>query len=207
MHQLGPFGSSQSRRSRLGGAVASALLSTTIVVGQMSPASSEAVPLCNLFDDLKSYDGRMISVRGILFTGREIFALGQHCESKFVTKYSLAPLPLRGLAALQSEYVWPTALDLADSAFREPGEQAVGFHTNHEAVDRVFALVRRERARIDNRKVEVLVTVVGRLRMKDHYDIAKFEDGTLHGGGYGHLGAYPAQVVIETMIDPEVRLK
>lgn len=175
------------------------------------PTAPKTISTCELFKDLRSHAGQMISVRGTLYSGREIFALGGSCDTHFVTKFVESQLP-EGLPKAESDYVWATALDLVSSSYAVviAGEvvddvQPLDFETDEESIKRVSALLRRERA--SGHDFEIFVTVVGKLRMKDPYQVGKTPDGALLADGYGHFGKYPAQLVIKTMLDPEVKLK
>jgi len=169
------------------------LLLAALIEGVPASAQKPAISVCELFKDLRSYDGKTISVRGLLYSSTEISALGDHCETAFSTKYSpLAPMLPGVPGALQYEYTWPTALDLA-------------LQKEDEKVNQVMERIRLERKRLGGvEKTDVWVTVVGKLSLKDHYDVGPSADGTLRGGGFGHLSAYPGQLVIQTMLDPVV---
>jgi len=166
------------------------------------------VSVCELFKDLRSYAGKMVSVRGLLYSGRETFALGGPCESRFTTRYSPATPAFPSVAQRQLEYVWPAAVDLADAAMVTRGEEPVDFQTDDEMVNQAYARNNSEQARLGGaEKTRVWVTVVGKLRVRDHYDVVQIADGTWLGIGYGHLGMYPGQLVIKTMADPLVERK
>jgi len=59
---------------------------------------------------------------------------------------------------------------------------------------------------LSKKEAEIRVTVVGRLRSKAQYEVAKI-NGELRGTGYGHLGIDPGRLVVKTIGDPEVRPK
>ena len=48
--------------------------------------------------------------------------------------------------------------------------------------------VRRQKEVLAAPSVEVSVVITGLLRLRQQYDVGKFNDGTLHGRGYGHWG-------------------
>ncbi len=179
-------------------------LNRSLPAQESSSKEPEAISVCELFQDLRSHAGKLISVRGLLFSGTEIFALGGRCESKFITHNAILP-PRPGFPATELEFTWPTALDLAVSALAQPGETPVEFRTD-DTVDRVYTKIKTEKAKFGSRETDVWVTVVGKLRLKQHYDIGRTADGVLRGEGYGHLGAYPGQLVIKTMLDPVIEL-
>ena len=165
---------------------------------QQTPGSLKTVSVCDLFADLASHAGTRVKVRGIVYSGREVFALGEKsCSKKFVTRYRSGP-ELLGLPELTSEYVWPTAINLKSSPES----------TREESVVRVINMLKQARARqrSGNGNVDLWVTVVGVISTKEHYDVVLSANRELVASGYGHLGGYPAQLVIETMTDPEVKL-
>jgi hypothetical protein len=177
--------------------------------GQVTPDDPATLSLCELFADLRSHSGKLVAVRGTLNIGPEAYALGAHCDHKFITSYNWAP-KLVGLPELPptGEYIWPTALDLKYSSFRQEGESQVDFKTDTTACLAVDRAVQRGLSQIKaGQEPEIWVTVVGQLRLKAQYAVGKSSDGTLRGGGYGHLSQFPGQLVIKTMRDPVVRPK
>lgn len=170
---------------------------------QANADTLKTVSVCELFNDLASHNGMRVKVRGILYSGREIFALGETtCTKKFVTRHRLLP-ELLGLSEQPTgEYVWPTAIDLSGSI------SSKGVSTDENAILQVVKILREARAAQQDKstRVDLWVTVVGVLSIKDHYDGGPDAHGKLQASGYGHLGTYPAQLVIETMSDPEVSL-
>jgi len=165
--------------------------------------------ICELFEDLASHAGTVVAVRGLLYQGGEIFALGDRCQSKFVTQYQAFP-GLPGVTPdLTAEYVWPTAIWLTHSTNRSEGEAPVTFSTDTDSVDRTIEyIVKQRRTEFKNAKSnpDALVTVIGMLRAHSPY-IGPLPNGSMHGGGYGHLSAYPAELVILRMSDPVVEVR
>ena len=172
---------------------------------QQSPEVLKTASVCDLFNDLASHSGTRVKVRGLLYASREIFAIGEKtCPTKFVTRYRVLP-ELQGISGQPTgEYVWPTAIDLTGSS-GSPKER--GINTDEETVRRATDILTQARAaqRDSNMKVDLWVTVVGLLFVKEHYDVAPDTHGTLLASGYGHEGAYPAQLVIETITDPQLK--
>jgi hypothetical protein len=88
---------------------------------------------------------------------------------------------------------WPSFVDLT-------GSDAAG--------DGIWAdLAKAERTAEEDakqgRQVEVWVTVRGKLRAADHNSPAGPCDRVVNGG-YGHLGMFPAQIVVEAFSDVQV---
>ncbi len=197
--------------SAAGFALSCGFMLASLASAQTKKSDPTAITVCDLFRDLRAHAGQMISVRGTLYQGRETFALGAHCDSKFVTTYNWAPA-LKGLPELPptGEFIWPTALDLSYASFVQEGETPVKFQTDEDAIRGVLASIASQRAELTvmpGQRADVLVTVVGQLRIKSQYLIGKRGDGTLIGDGYGHLNTYPAQLIIKTMYEPVVQPK
>jgi len=177
---------------------------------QTPPPQPRRSSICELFDDLASHAGKVVAVRGLLYQGGEIFALGGRCQSKFVTRYLAFP-GLPGVTPdLTAEYVWPTAINLTYSTNRSEGGSPITFSTDTDSVDRTIEyIVKQHRTEFKNAKLntDVLVTVIGMLRVRSHYDIGPLPNGTMRGSGYGHLSIYPAELVILRMGDPVVEVR
>jgi hypothetical protein len=187
-----------------------AIAVSTVSSAQMTPAAPKTTSLCDLFKDLRSHAGQMVAVRGMIYQSFEIYALGDHCENKFVTTYNWAPV-LEGLRPVPptGEFTWGTALDLKPSTWVEKNEQLVSFETDMEGLRKTNLTIDANIAKLKlgaSERPEIWVTVVGQLRLKDHYEVANINN-TLRGGGYGHLGTYPGQLVIKEMLDPLVLSK
>ena len=174
---------------------------------QTPPSQPRLWSICELFEDLVSHAGRVVTVRGLL-EGR--LALGGRCQSKFVTRYLAFP-GLPGVTPdLTAEYVWPTAINLTYSTNRSEGESPVTFSTDTDSIDRTIEYIgKQRRTEFKNAKsdLDALVTVIGMLRVRSHYDIGPLPNGTMRGGGYGHLSIYPAELVILRMGDPVVEVR
>jgi hypothetical protein len=163
--------------------------------------------ICELFEDLTSHGGKIVAVRGLLYQGKEVFALGGRCQSKFVTRYQTLPT-LPGIPDVTSEYVWPTTINLTFSSSPTPnGEIVPTFSTDFDSVQRVLAFIRKRRPDPRKEDVDVFVTVTGMLRVRSHYIIGQLPNGKPSGAGYGHLNIDPAQLVILRMSDPAINAR
>jgi hypothetical protein len=95
-------------------------------------------------------------------------------------------------------------VDLIGTGDTLPGELPFEFVTDEPswaALDKVQQAVEREAKQ--GRRVELWVTVVGRLRASAHRSPVGPCDMMVKGG-YGHLGAFPAQLVVKNFRDIEV---
>ena len=191
----------EDRKMRL--AYLGVLIVGTTLLAQKPAPEPQTISICDLFKDLRSYAGKMISVRGMLSLSGEVFALGGECADKFTTKYSSTPT-VPGLSSIDSEFTWPTALDLVTTVLVEKGEKVTGFQTD-DTLASIITRIRIEQARSGSQNIRVAATVLGELRLKDHYEVGRGGDGRLHGGGYGHLSAFPGQILIKSLKDVEIK--
>jgi len=133
--------------------------------------------VCDIFEDLKRYSGKIIEVRGELVTGRETFVLRQEgCLSKFTT----------------DNREWPAALDLAEagSAGVKP---PVVFRLDEDSIkrmDRLLCFLHESTAAEFG--VEITATFVGELRVAKEFKDNRLPFPSTFAHGYGHLGAFPA---------------
>ena len=134
--------------------------------------------MCDLSRDYTAYRGQVIAVRGIDYCG-----LRQTCPETCAT----GP--------------WPSFVDLASTDMTVRGEPPFGFETPDTALAALDKAEREaEREARQGRRVEVWVTIVGRLRASEHRSPVGPCDRVVNSG-YGHLGGYPAQLVIRSVND------
>jgi hypothetical protein len=145
-----------------------------------SKSDPKPISICDLFKDIRPYEGKVIAVRGIYYHG---------------LREGNCPHAFEG-----GDRVWPTVLDLATSNTYEEGEPAVSFDTDDESWDKLNEVAIREGKK--GLLGEIWVTMVGQLRGPQRH----LRNG--HPGGvgcYGHLGAFPAQLVVERVFDIAVK--
>lgn len=159
-----------------------AVLLAIIAAGCGHPQPKPVVlSLCDLSKDFSALRGKLVAVRGVYFYG-----LRQECRQTCAT----GP--------------WPSFVDLIGADNRLPGEPPFGF-TNDDAswaaVDRAGRTAERDAKQ--GRRVEVWVTVTGRFRASDHRSPVGPCDKVVNSG-WGHLGVFPAQLVVKGFSDIEV---
>lgn len=145
--------------------------------GDERPA--QVISVCELLKNLASYRGRIVAVRGIEYYGLR----ARSCPEEFVT----------------GGRRWPWALDLVHSSDFHAGEEPVDFVTDEVSWAEWGDTLMREAKR--GLRGEVWITVLGKVRAPREYVRA---DGKVFGG-YGHLGALPAQLVVKRIFDIEVK--
>jgi hypothetical protein len=143
-------------------------------------ATPALMTVCQLFSDLPSHQDQIVAVRGVYY-----FGLVQNgCSDQLLVK----------------DHAWPTAVDIALSDLPSSfGDRPVGFRTDLVEWHAFENFVIQEGLR--RRREEVWVTVVGQLR-GPVWHLRNGEKGT---GGYGHLGAYAAQLVVKRVENIEVK--
>jgi hypothetical protein len=144
----------------------------------VTQASLSRVSVCELLQNPGSYTGKRIAVRGIYWHG-----LREACPTKFVT----------------AGHTWPSAIDLTDSRQVANTKDAVPFNTDQQSWDKLDELVLRE-AKAAHRE-EIWATVVGTLRAPASY----IRDNGEVTGGYGHLGVFPAQLIVERVEEVSIQ--
>jgi len=133
------------------------------------------IGVCDLLKDVEHYRGKMIAVRGIYWYG-----LREPCRSPIIA----------------ADRQWPSAVNLIDVRGAVTGGFAVDFQTDQRSWDALDMFVARE-AKAGHRE-QIWVTVIGLLQSPDP------SSGRILGG-YGHLGAYPAQLVVKRVSDIKVK--
>lgn len=141
--------------------------------------NTHAISVCELLKNIQQYRNTIVDVTGIYWNG-----LRQSCPEPFVT----------------GGHAWPSAVDLVEAGYVSMGGgQTPSFETDRKSWDALQLLVLREaRAR---RREEVWVRIRGEVRAPARY----VRDGGEIFGGYGHLGGFPAELVVERVLDVNIR--
>ncbi len=168
-------------------ALSSVILTLVIGIAPLSgnrASEMKDLSVCDLMSRLTKERYKVVKVHGELYSSSEITALGSDpCATQFTA----------------GGVRWPAALDLVSSEYRtDPKERAAPFVTDPAAMARLRAAI-AERNRL-NRGAKLIVTITGFLRARQKYVRMMTGYGS-QGNGYGHLGLYPAQLVIKTVDD------
>jgi hypothetical protein len=158
-----------------------ALLSIILSCCSRPQPNAVVLSVCDLSRDFTAYRGKLVAVRGVFYYG-----LRQKCPQ------TCANGP------------WPSALDLIGPGYTPPGETPVAFATD-ELSWAALSKVQRdvERDAIEGKRFEIWVTVLGQIRARDHRSPVGPCD-VMASGGYGHLGSFPAQLVVKNFSNIEV---
>lgn len=159
--------------------VIAAILMTGCARERGTPPSERVVTVCDVLANPSSFRGRIVAVRGVFTYG----ALRQDdCPQEFIT----------------GDRRWPPILNLATTEYQK-GEPPVAFKTDPESWDRLD-LTALEAGK-QGRSVEIWATIIGQIRAQSEYVLP---DGRVRSG-FGHLGAFPAEVVVKQITDITVK--
>jgi len=162
-----------------------ALLCPSLICSQEQPV----LTICELFENLDAYAGKIVKIQGQVLTSRHSFALGQKdCSRPFST----------GGAK------WPTALNLVRAGSRTL-ESPVAFSLNQESVermDKILCFLHSTSA--SQLGVEITATFVGELQTRNYLLVNRPRaNGAIRGFGDG--GSFPAQLVYKSVGNIVVR--
>ncbi len=147
----------------------------------------KTLTVCELLRDLATYQHKVVAVRGELMRGEEHFYLqGDRCSKKLVT----------------SGFVWPDAINL-----EQPGspfvETPVLFKLDLVSMNDLALAI--QKATAGGESVRIWATFVGKLETREHLEVVRTGTNKLVGYGFGHLNAFPAQVVYERVRDVTIK--
>ena len=158
------------------------MLSLLLLLNTLLGDRPRVVTVCELMKDLKSFNGKILAVRGELSTGPEEFTVrDDKCGYRLVTE----------------GHSWPCALWLTP-----PGglaETPVNFRVDETAFRQFWATVNEARAK--RKSARVVATFVGKLETRTRFYGGPGANSPWIGNGFGHLNAYPGQVVLQTVKD------
>lgn len=156
----------------------SACQTTRVEQRDLGQAISHSVTVCELFKDISTYSDRRVEVRGVYY-----FGLRARERSEGI---------------LAGGRVWPLALDLAESNSVLSEDVQVPFITDNASWSHLNDVATR--AGLAGKKVEILVTISGLIKGPQSHWVPN--SGITRG--YGHLGAYPAQLIVERVRNVEI---
>jgi hypothetical protein len=165
---------------RWSGKVLCTLILATCAASVAYPQSS-TLSVCSVIAGLRGYANRIVTVLGQLESGPEqLFLRGEGCQSPFVTE----------------GYTWPSTLLL-----RYPGGPdtpvPLPFEADSPSIAAFQIALRQARAR--NELVVGCVQVTGMIQVREDYFITTRPNGQKRGHGFGHMNAFPAQLVIKSV--------
>ncbi len=148
------------------------------------PDASElpVIPICELFQNLATWKGRRIAVRGeIVGTSEGSWLMGR-CKGGFYT----------------NEYRWPVSLSYAGPAYYSNSTEPLVTVKQPSSRPKGWGELRGRFSVVET------ATYVGRLRMRDEYQAVCREGGDYITNGFGHLNGAAAEIVVEEIRDVEL---
>ena len=154
-------------------------LGVALVAQDRSSPISTPISVCDALHNLARYRSQVVEIRGE-YVGAELIA-GKNCR------------PLRS-----GNDEWPTRImveraDRLADVVNERADFAFDLEAWENAIQALVALNRQYRE-----NAVVYATVVGRLDTRDTLSTSP------HRNGYGHLGGYPARLVVKTIRDVSI---
>jgi hypothetical protein len=134
--------------------------------------SQRKATVCDVFHYMPAYRGKLVTVTGIYWYG-----LRETCPGRFVT----------------GEREWPTVLLIVDRRQSDPKFGRLPFQTDYASWDRMDEVIMRQAKAHFHGAIQV--TITGQVQS----DYTQFGQKLL--SGYGHLGSFPAQLVVKRIVD------
>ena len=167
--------------------------STTVIALLMltSAVERKSVNICELVRHAEKYSNKLVTVTGDYMAGPHGATIALE-QCGFQSRYP----PFRSGAAI--------AVDRCDSSAKLP-VAAKGLLDLHsiQHFDKAMeeALVRSQDADLD-----IPISVLGLIKVADHYTTQDSRDGGFEGTGYGFLGRYPAQITILRIVQYQITI-
>jgi hypothetical protein len=99
--------------------------------------------------------------------------------------------------------VWPSAMDVQDAGWAADEGVKVPFRTDEGTVRNIETRIRAALNR--DPSVQPWVTAIGLVRTRKRYIVEQLPSGILHGNGFGPLDKFPAQIIIQTLKDLDLK--
>lgn len=170
-------------------------IGTLLVALELLPAmarsdSLKPVDVCDVASSLSMYSNKVVAVRGEFFSGRHGATVARtECKR---------PSPFK-------EFGSGLAINLAFPDDDTTQEAAVRFEVDKGSVRRLERAISDARDRSDiGNELTVIATFVGVLRVRAHFKLNQEPNGEYDGNGYGHLGRYPAELVLRKVTDVHI---
>ena len=155
-----------------------------VTVEALPPAKTlPVIAICDLFQNLVAFKGQRIAVRAENVGTMEGSWLSGNCKSNIIT----------------GGHRWPVLISLGVPDYYGPDSSLFRIHEDRRRANPPGLQSRNNVART--------ATHVGLLQVKDKYEGICRPDGSYVSYGFGHLGAAAAELIVESVYDPEVLLR
>jgi hypothetical protein len=154
------------------------LLFSLLAVGDTPNRST--IRVCDVLSNLKKYENLEISVRGEWVHTEHGMYLRQSCGTKLITK----------------AHVWPNSIwiQLPWLEREDPVNYVIDKRKLSAARERADGILSRARP-----GAVVYATFTGKLQARESLTAIPRTNGGTMGNGFGHLNAFPAQIVIRSV--------
>lgn len=143
-------------------------------------ADDRVYSVCSVLRKLRKVHNQVVRVRGTVESGLETYCLRDSCSSRLRT----------------GSYTWPSAIWLAGQAL---AESPIEFQPDTKSIQRLHDLLHE---RNHDFSAQVAATIEGKLEARP-LRTGVGGNGQAIGMGYGHLGGFPAQLIIKSVIVDE----
>jgi hypothetical protein len=135
--------------------------------------------LCDILANLGSFNGKEVVVRGeqVYSEHGEWLVAAQPCPKKLIT----------------DRFVWNDVIHLVEDKTQRLDIRSLA--------ERAMAI---ERAQSEKTKQKIIVTLVGTLKANVPPIVVHYPDGSMTGGGFGHLNRAPAELVYRRVSRVEI---
>jgi hypothetical protein len=145
------------------------------------PSTLTVIPICDLFQNLAAWRGKRVAVRGDLVGTFEGAWITGSCEGGFVT----------------NGYRWPVSLNYGIPAY---------YSSNTARLYEPKRPPPPNGKELSQHRSYVIwtATFVGFLRMRSEYTGSRLRNGVYLTNGFGHLNGSAAELIVETILNPEL---
>ena len=145
------------------------------------PGTLTVIPICGLFQNLAAWRGKRVAVRGNVVSTFEGSWITGSCDDGFVT----------------NGYQWPISLNYAIPAYYS-SKTASLYEPKWPTLPNGEDLSQHRSNAIWT------ATFVGFLRMRSQYTVRRLPNGVYLTNGFGHLNSSAAELIVETILSPEL---
>lgn len=158
-----------------------------IVVEELAPARDlPIISICDLLKNLSYYNGKRVAVRGEEGHTSEGEWLTGSCPSEIVT----------------DGYHWSNSVSIGTPAYYAGPDLAPVFGIDEAALRKTLGAI--PKALLGRQSVTKYATFVGQIHARDKYVTRCDGSGKLIANGFGHLNGSIAELLYESVRDPEV---
>ena len=155
--------------------------SLMVLAGPCRAQDEPPLSVCTIVASLNSFRDRVVKVLGEFEAGPEQFILlGESCKQPFVTE----------------GYTWPSILQVRFAGGPETPRE-LPFRPDPQSIGAFQEAIAR--ARRESGEVRACILVTGMIQMRSDYTVRTLSNGRTTARGFGHMSAFPAQLIIKSV--------